>query len=186
MVVHCSLQISGNPRLVGLFLCFLFFIIVFPFLSCWSMHTYYELRYKCAANAHLQFFRHTVFWNQIISEVFPHCPCFVSSWQNLKSNNKEKRRPEPRYPLNQVEKEMPPVTKMTPVQAVELKEMCLRKESRSSSKAGLRYGFFIPVKSCPPIWQSQTLGALLKQYLGSAESCIRSVERWNPNNVTGG
>lgn len=95
-------------------------------------------------------------------KVFSHCPCFVSSWQNLKSNNKEKRRPEPRCPLNQVEKEMPPVAKMTPVQAVEQKEMCLRKESHSSSKAGLRYGFFIPVKSCRPIWQSQTLGVLLK------------------------
>jgi len=63
----------------------------------------------------------------------------------LKNSNKEKRRPEPRYPLNQVEKEMPPVTRMTPEQAVEQKETCLQKESLSSSKAGLRFGSSTPL-----------------------------------------
>lgn len=68
-------------------------------------------------------------------------PYFVNSWQNLKNSNKEKRRPEPRCPLSQAEKEMPPETRMTPVPAAEQKEMCPQKESLSSSKAGLRFGF---------------------------------------------
>lgn len=72
---------------------------------------------------------------------------------------------------------MPPVTRMTPAQAVEQKETCLRKESLSSSKAGLRYDFYTAVKLCPPAWQSLTLGTSLKQYLESTESYIRSVER---------
>lgn len=71
---------------------------------------------------------------------------------------------------------MPPVTRTTPAQAVEQKEMCLRKESLSSSKAGLRYGFYTAVKLCPPAWQSLTLGTSLKQYLESTESYIICVE----------
>lgn len=121
-----------------------FWVLCFPF--CF-LDVGLNLSHKFHTNAHIYEFLQVVFWNNFISwSVF--LLSFVNSWRNLKNSNKEKRRPEPRCPLSQVEKEMLPGARMIPVQAAEQKEMCLRKESLSSSKAGLRFGFPTSPYSC--------------------------------------
>ncbi|XP_077167034.1 D-aminoacyl-tRNA deacylase 1 isoform X2 [Paroedura picta] len=77
----------------------------------------------------------------------PSLPCGQGSfsWQNLRSSNRGKRRPERRCPLSLAEREMSLRVKTTPVPAAEQRGTCLRKGNHSGSKAGSGKSF---VTSC--------------------------------------